>query len=78
QSIISSNAVALDSSYLLVLIAETSQSREYVDTSLIHIESRKSPIAELFDVDSGRIPFITVNTKEYHFECSGNYHKDSM
>ncbi|GJY65300.1 hypothetical protein Tco_0467538 [Tanacetum coccineum] len=22
-------------------------------------------------------PFITVNTKEYHFECSGNYHKDN-
>ncbi|GJS62725.1 hypothetical protein Tco_0657509 [Tanacetum coccineum] len=22
-------------------------------------------------------PFITVNTKEYHFECSSNYHKDN-
>ncbi|GJZ86698.1 retrovirus-related pol polyprotein from transposon TNT 1-94 [Tanacetum coccineum] len=22
-------------------------------------------------------PFITVNTKEYHSECSGNYHKDN-
>ncbi|GKE52202.1 hypothetical protein Tco_1487358, partial [Tanacetum coccineum] len=21
-------------------------------------------------------PFITMNTKEYHSECSGNYHKD--
>nr|GEY01060.1 hypothetical protein [Tanacetum cinerariifolium] len=33
---------------------------------------------ELFDVDSGRISFITVNTKEYHSECSGNYHKDNV
>ncbi|GKA68556.1 hypothetical protein Tco_0768473 [Tanacetum coccineum] len=24
-----------------------------------------------------RFPFITVNTKEYHSECSGNYHKDN-
>nr|GEX02982.1 ribonuclease H-like domain-containing protein [Tanacetum cinerariifolium] len=22
-------------------------------------------------------PFITVNTKEYHFECSGDYHRDN-
>ncbi|GJW33047.1 hypothetical protein Tco_0053079 [Tanacetum coccineum] len=43
QSIRSSNADALDSLYLLV------------DTSLIHIESRKSPTAVLFDVDTGRI-----------------------
>nr|GEV74056.1 hypothetical protein [Tanacetum cinerariifolium] len=28
---------------------------EQFDTSLIHLESRKSPTAELFDVDSGRI-----------------------
>nr|GEW32465.1 zinc finger, CCHC-type [Tanacetum cinerariifolium] len=55
QSIRSSNAIALDSSYLLVLITGTSQSRQHVDTSLIHLESRKSPTAELFDVDSGRI-----------------------
>nr|GEZ93593.1 copia protein [Tanacetum cinerariifolium] len=55
QSIRSSNAVALDSPYLLVLITGTSQSRQHVDTSLIHLESRKSPTAELFDVDSGRI-----------------------
>nr|GEW17178.1 hypothetical protein [Tanacetum cinerariifolium] len=31
------------------------RNRYPVDTSLIHIESRKSPTAELFDVDSGRI-----------------------
>ncbi|GJV35685.1 hypothetical protein Tco_1408162 [Tanacetum coccineum] len=55
QSIRSSNAIALDSPYLLVLITGTSQSRQHVDTSLIHLESRKSPTAELFDVDSGRI-----------------------
>nr|GEX25227.1 ribonuclease H-like domain-containing protein [Tanacetum cinerariifolium] len=33
-----------------------------VDISLIHVESRKSPTAELFDVDSGRI-FIHYCTK---------------
>ncbi|GJV61812.1 hypothetical protein Tco_1467912 [Tanacetum coccineum] len=47
QSVRSSNAVALDSPYLLVLITETSQSRQH--------ESRKSPTTELFDDDSGRI-----------------------
>ncbi|GKA91120.1 hypothetical protein Tco_0812990 [Tanacetum coccineum] len=35
-------------------------------TRWIYIESRKSPTAELFDVDSGRIFIVTVNTKEYH------------
>ncbi|GKA86297.1 hypothetical protein Tco_0808008, partial [Tanacetum coccineum] len=35
-------------------------------TRLIHIESRKPPTAELFDVDSGRISIVTVNTKDYH------------
>nr|GEZ91798.1 retrovirus-related Pol polyprotein from transposon TNT 1-94 [Tanacetum cinerariifolium] len=34
----------------------------YVDTSLIHIESRKPPTAELFDVDSGR---ISIHHHEY-------------
>ncbi|GJW56528.1 hypothetical protein Tco_0103259 [Tanacetum coccineum] len=42
------------------------QNRYPVDTSLIHLESRKSPTAELFDVDSGRISIVTVNTKDYH------------
>ncbi|GJZ06508.1 hypothetical protein Tco_0540301 [Tanacetum coccineum] len=42
------------------------QNRYPVDTSLIHIESRKPPTAELFDVDSGRISIVIVNTKEYH------------
>nr|GEX84156.1 hypothetical protein [Tanacetum cinerariifolium] len=55
QSISSSNTIALDLPYLLVLNTEASQSRQHVDTSLIHIESRKPPTAELFDVDSGRI-----------------------
>ncbi|GJU20275.1 hypothetical protein Tco_1153617 [Tanacetum coccineum] len=55
QSVRPSNADALDSPYLLVPITGTSQSRQHVDTSLIHIESHKSPTAELFDVDSGRI-----------------------
>ncbi|GJZ12997.1 hypothetical protein Tco_0548227 [Tanacetum coccineum] len=47
QSIRSSNADALDSPYLLVLNTGTSQSKQH--------ESRKSPTAELFEVDSGRI-----------------------
>ncbi|GJX74166.1 hypothetical protein Tco_0312761 [Tanacetum coccineum] len=58
QSIRSSNAIALDSSYLLVLITGTSQSRQH--------ESRKSPTKSLFDVGSRRISIVTVNTKEYH------------
>ncbi|GJR06966.1 retrotransposon protein, putative, ty1-copia subclass [Tanacetum coccineum] len=37
-----------------------------VDTSLIHIESRKSPTKSLIDVGSRRISIFTVNTKEYH------------
>nr|GEY11728.1 hypothetical protein [Tanacetum cinerariifolium] len=55
QSISSSNAIALDSPNLLVLITGMSQSRQHVDTSLIHLESRKLPTTKLFDVDSGRI-----------------------
>ncbi|GKB20664.1 hypothetical protein Tco_0854587 [Tanacetum coccineum] len=39
-----------------------------VITSLIHIESRKSPTAVLFDVDTRRIFIVSVNTKEYHFD----------
>ncbi|GJV92610.1 hypothetical protein Tco_1540423 [Tanacetum coccineum] len=66
QSIRSSNAVALDSPYLLVLITRTSQRRQHVDTSLIQLASRKSPTKSLFDVGSRRISIITVNTKEYH------------
>ncbi|GKC98000.1 hypothetical protein Tco_1168275 [Tanacetum coccineum] len=37
-----------------------------VVTSLIHIESRKSPTAVLFDDDTGRISIVIVNTIEYH------------
>ncbi|GJS77809.1 hypothetical protein Tco_0727690 [Tanacetum coccineum] len=55
QSVRSSNTDALDSPYLLVLVTGTSQSRQHFDTSLIHIESRKSPTAVLFDVDTKRI-----------------------
>nr|GEW50499.1 serine/threonine protein kinase SRPK1 [Tanacetum cinerariifolium] len=62
QSISSSNTIALDSPNLLVLYTEASQSRQHVDTSLIHLESRKSPTAELFDVDSGR---ISIHHREY-------------
>ncbi|GJU40754.1 hypothetical protein Tco_1193711 [Tanacetum coccineum] len=58
QSIRSSNVVALDSPYLLVLISGMSQSRQH--------ESRKSPTKSLFDVGSRRISIVTMNTKEYH------------
>ncbi|GJX63293.1 hypothetical protein Tco_0296193 [Tanacetum coccineum] len=58
QSVRPSNAIALDLLYLLVLITGTSQCRQH--------ESRKPPTAELFDVDSGRISIVIVNTKEYH------------
>nr|GEY86517.1 hypothetical protein [Tanacetum cinerariifolium] len=47
RSIGSSNAGASDSLYLLVLITETSQSRQH--------GSHKSPTTVLFDVDTGRI-----------------------
>ncbi|GJW79222.1 hypothetical protein Tco_0140904 [Tanacetum coccineum] len=66
QSVRSSNAIALDSLYLLVLITGVSQSRQHVDTSLIHIESHKPPTKSLFDVDSSRISIVIVNTKEHH------------
>nr|GEX66301.1 hypothetical protein [Tanacetum cinerariifolium] len=55
QSIRSSDVIATDSPYLLVLNTRASQSRQHVDTSLIHVESPRPPTAELFDVDSGRI-----------------------
>ncbi|GJV89300.1 hypothetical protein Tco_1533238 [Tanacetum coccineum] len=45
---------------LAFLIAGASQSRQH--------ESRKLPTAELFNVNSGRISIVTVNTKEYHFD----------
>ncbi|GJW19669.1 hypothetical protein Tco_0027105 [Tanacetum coccineum] len=64
QSVGSSNTDVLDLPCLLVLITGTSQSRQHVDTNLIHIESRKSPTAVLFDDD-------TCNTlkSEYAAEC---------
>ncbi|GJY69733.1 retrovirus-related pol polyprotein from transposon TNT 1-94 [Tanacetum coccineum] len=51
---------------LAVLVIGASQSRQHVDTSLIHLESRKSPTKSLFDVSSRRISIVTVNTKEYY------------
>ncbi|GJW20290.1 hypothetical protein Tco_0030912 [Tanacetum coccineum] len=52
QSVGSSKTDVLDSPCLLVLITGTSQSRQHVSTSSIHIESCKSPTAELFEVNS--------------------------
>nr|GEU45719.1 hypothetical protein [Tanacetum cinerariifolium] len=63
QSVRSSNAYALDSLYLLVLVTRTSQSKQHVITSSIHVESYKSPTESLFDVGSSRISIFTVNTK---------------
>ncbi|GKD14516.1 hypothetical protein Tco_1198923, partial [Tanacetum coccineum] len=58
QSVRSSNVIALDSLYLLVLITGASQSRQQ--------ESRKPPTKSLFDVGSSRISIVIVNTKEHH------------
>ncbi|GKC26897.1 hypothetical protein Tco_1034191 [Tanacetum coccineum] len=58
QSVGSSNAITLESLYLLVVITGTSQSRQH--------ESRKTPTKSLFDVGSSRISIIIVNTKKYH------------
>nr|GEU92527.1 hypothetical protein [Tanacetum cinerariifolium] len=52
QSSRSSDAIATDSPYLLVLNTGVSQSRQH--------ESRKPPTAELFDDDSGRISLLTL------------------
>nr|GEW91138.1 reverse transcriptase domain-containing protein [Tanacetum cinerariifolium] len=70
QSVGSSNTDALDSPCLLVLITGTSQNRQHVITSLIHIESCKSPTKSLFDVGSSRISIFTVNTF-VSLGCSG-------
>nr|GEV99548.1 reverse transcriptase domain-containing protein [Tanacetum cinerariifolium] len=61
QIIRSTNAIALDSPYLLVLITER----------------LKADITSCLMLTLEGFPFITVNTKEYHSECSGNYHKDN-
>ncbi|GJZ68688.1 hypothetical protein Tco_0631928 [Tanacetum coccineum] len=58
QSVRSSNTIALDSLYFLVLITGASQSRQH--------GSRKPPTKSLFDVDSSRISIVIVNTKEHH------------
>ncbi|GJU93209.1 hypothetical protein Tco_1317965 [Tanacetum coccineum] len=54
---------------LVVLVTEASQSRH---TNL----ASHLPQSCLMLTLKG-FPFITVNTKEYHFECSGNYRKDN-
>nr|GFB20981.1 reverse transcriptase domain-containing protein [Tanacetum cinerariifolium] len=72
QSIGSSSTKALDSPCLLVLNTGTSQSRQHVITSLIHIESCKSPTKSLFDVGSRRISIFIVNTF-VSLRCSGKF-----
>ncbi|GJT84824.1 hypothetical protein Tco_1066541 [Tanacetum coccineum] len=49
-----------------LLVVRLVPNRYPVITSLIHIESRKSPTAVLFDDDTRRMSIVTVNTKEYH------------
>nr|GFA58254.1 hypothetical protein [Tanacetum cinerariifolium] len=61
----SSDVIALDSLYLLVLITGASQIRQH-DTSLIHIESCKPPTKSLIDVGSSKIFIVIMNTKDYH------------
>ncbi|GJV04316.1 hypothetical protein Tco_1337885 [Tanacetum coccineum] len=70
---------------LAVLVTRASQSRQHkshhrffpVDTSLIHIESRKSPTKSLIDVGSRRISIFTVNTKEYHSDVLATITRDN-
>ncbi|GKA04530.1 hypothetical protein Tco_0683650 [Tanacetum coccineum] len=76
QSVGSSNTDVLDLPCLLVLIIGTSQSRQHVDMSLIHIESRKSPTKSLFDAGSSRISIFTVNTLSIT-RCSGTITRDN-
>ncbi|GJR90822.1 hypothetical protein Tco_0214833 [Tanacetum coccineum] len=68
---------------LAVLVTGASQSKQHeshhrcfpvdpVDTSLIHLESRKSPTAELFDVDSGR---VSIHHKDIKGKKSKNKQK---
>nr|GEU96825.1 hypothetical protein [Tanacetum cinerariifolium] len=35
------------------------------------------PLFHFYPLISSRFPFVIVNTKEYHSECSGNYHEDN-
>nr|GEW72729.1 putative ribonuclease H-like domain-containing protein [Tanacetum cinerariifolium] len=59
KSTIGDNTVRVNQIVTIFLIESSihiqDQNRYPVDTSLIHLESRKSPTAELFDVDSERI-----------------------
>ncbi|GJT11449.1 hypothetical protein Tco_0858491, partial [Tanacetum coccineum] len=61
QSVRSSNTDVLDLPCLLVLITGTSQSRQHIDTSSIHIESHKSPTKSLFDAGSSRISIFIIH-----------------
>ncbi|GJQ98083.1 hypothetical protein Tco_0009222 [Tanacetum coccineum] len=45
---------------LAFLVTKASQSRQHVDTSLIHIESRKSPTKSFYDVGSSKISIFTL------------------
>nr|GFA50609.1 hypothetical protein [Tanacetum cinerariifolium] len=47
---------------LAVLVTGAPQSRQHVLTSLIHIDTCKSPTKSLFDAGSSRISIFIVNT----------------
>ncbi|GJZ05756.1 hypothetical protein Tco_0539549 [Tanacetum coccineum] len=71
-----------ESDSLTTIVIESSihildQNRYPVDTSLIHIESRKLPTKSLFNVGSRRISIVTVNTKEYHSDVISELSKDN-
>ncbi|GKA18039.1 hypothetical protein Tco_0697876 [Tanacetum coccineum] len=69
----SSNTDVLDSPCLLVLITGNFlKADNNFSTSLIHVESCKSPTKSLFDVGSSRISIFTVNIK-----CTADYWQDS-
>ncbi|GJZ42278.1 hypothetical protein Tco_0589164, partial [Tanacetum coccineum] len=82
QSVGSSNTDVLDSPCLLVLITRTSQSRQHASNQSLwkslslNLELSRYTSEVLFDVGTRRISIVTMNTKEYHSDCSGKYHND--
>nr|GEW17538.1 hypothetical protein [Tanacetum cinerariifolium] len=69
QSIRSSDAIAIDSPTCLFSLPE----RLKADST--NLASHISQSCLMLTLEG--FSFITVNTKEYHSECSGNYHKDN-
>ncbi|GJR22509.1 ribonuclease H-like domain-containing protein [Tanacetum coccineum] len=70
ETVGSSNTDVLDLHACAVLITGYVSKGTHVDTSLIHIESRKSPTKSLFDAGSSRISIFIVSTY-VSLGCSG-------